>query len=96
MTDYENLEWYLPKGEVLRGEAARIFLSKKLDHFKSVSKRIDSVLIECLKLNAINKDDSIDVNVCEAGEKLSVIHSELEMLCEDLAYVTVHHFDDLL
>lgn len=91
MTDHEDLEWYLPKGEVLRGEAARIFLSKKLDHFKSVSKRIDSVLIECLKLNAINEDDSIDIKVCEMGENLSIIQIELEMLCEELNFVTEFH-----
>ena len=57
---------------------------KELERFRSISKMIDSTLINCLKLNVISEDDSIDVNVCNAGESLSIVQIELEMLIKKL------------
>ena len=96
MNKYENLEWYLPEGKVLKGEEAYTFLSRKSERYKRISKKIDHILLECLKLNVISDDDSIDINVCETGENLSIIQTELEMLCEELDLITGHRLDDLL
>ena len=67
---YKELEWFLSDGSSIKGEEAYNYLSKVLERFRSISKMIDSTLINCLKLNVISEDDSIDVNVCNAGESL--------------------------
>ena len=81
---YKELEWFLSDGSSIKGEEAYNYLSKELERFKSISKMIDSTLINCLKLNVISEDDSIDVNVCNAGESLSIVQIELEMLIKKL------------
>lgn len=96
MSDYRKLEWYFADGTCIEGEEAYTFLSRKLERYKRISKKIDHILLECLKLNVISDNDSIDVNVCETGENLSIIQTELEMLCEELDLITGHHLDGLL
>lgn len=81
---YKELEWFLSDGSSIKGEEAYTYLSKELERFRSISKMIDSTLINCLKLNVISEDDSIDVNVCNAGESLSIVQIELEMLIKKL------------
>lgn len=81
---YKELEWFLSDGSSIKGEKAYNYLSKELERFRSISKMIDSTLINCLKLNVISEDDSIDVNVCNAGESLSIVQIELEMLIKKL------------
>lgn len=93
---YKELEWYLSDGSSIKGEEAYNYLSRKLERYKRISKKIDHILLECLKLNVISDDDSIDINVCETGENLSIIQTELEMLCEELDLITGHHLDGLL
>ena len=81
---YKELEWFLSDGSSIKGEVAYNYLSKELERFRSISKMIDSTLINCLKLNVISEDDSIDVIVCNAGESLSIVQIELEILIKKL------------
>ena len=62
--------------------------------YENLIGKIDSKLVECLKLNIKEYDGSIDYCVMETGERLSTIEILLEELLKDIKSVLDE--DDLL
>ena len=80
--------------ESIKGDDAYAFLNKKMIKFENLISKIDSKLIECLKLNVKEYDGDIDYCVMETGERLSMIEILLEELLNDINAVLDE--DDLL
>lgn len=90
----KKLVWYLSNGESIEGDEAHDFLNKEMIKYENLIGRIDSKLVECLKLNVKEYDGSIDYCVMETGERLSTIEILLEELLKDIKSVLDE--DDLL
>ena len=90
----KKLVWYLSNGESIEGDDAYVFLNKEMIKYENLIGKIDSKLIECLKLNVKEYDGSIDYCVMETSERLSLIEILLEELLNDI--MTVLDRDDLL
>ena len=90
----KKLVWYLSNGESIEGDDAYVFLNKEMIKYENLIGKIDSKLIECLKLNIKEYDGSIDYCVMETGEKISLIEISLEELISDIKSVLDE--DDLL
>ena len=90
----KELVWYLSNGEFIEDGDAYNFLNKRMKKYENLISKIDSKLIECLKLNVKEYDGSIDYCVMETGERLSLIEILLEELLNDIK--TVLDRDDLL
>ena len=90
----KKLVWYLSNGESIEGDDAYVFLNKEMIKYENLIGKIDSKLVECLKLNIKEYDGSIDYCVMETGERLSTIEILLEELLKDIKSVLDE--DDLL
>ena len=90
----KELVWYLSNDESIKGDDAYAFLNKKMIKFENLISKIDSKLVECLKLNVKEYDGDIDYCVMETGERLSMIEILLEELLNDINAVLDE--DDLL
>ena len=77
-------EWYLSDGTVLTGQKRTEYLKRKLKMYDDLSKNIAAVLKECSQLNKINYSDSLADSILDAGDKISMIEIELEMLLEEI------------
>lgn len=73
-------ELYLKDGTVLTGKRRYLYLKSKIKDFREVSKIIDAVFCECIRLNKIEYYDSLEASVRENGESLDIIRCDLEML----------------
>ena len=90
----KELVWYLSNGNYIENEDAYKYLNNEMNKYESLIDKIDSKLIECLKLNVKEYDGSIDYCVMETGERLSTIEILLEELLKDIKVVLGR--DDLL
>lgn len=90
----KKLVWYLSNGDFIEGDEARAYLKKEMYKYKNLIGKIDSKLVECLKLNVKEYDGDIDYCVMETGERLSTIEILLEELLNDINAVLDK--DDLL
>ena len=90
----KKLIWYLSNGDFIEGDEARVYLNKEMYKYENLISKIDSKLVECLKLNVKEYDGDIDYCVMETGERLSLIEILLEELLNDIK--TVLNRDDLL
>ena len=90
----KKLVWYLSNGDYIEGDKAYVFLNKEMIKYENLIGKIDSKLVECLKLNVKEYDGSIDYCVMETGERLSTIEILLEELLKDIKSVLDE--DDLL
>ena len=80
----KELVWYLSNDESIKGDDAYDFLNKKMIKYENLINKIDSKLVECLKLNVKEYDGDIDYCVMETGERLSLIEIILEELLKDI------------
>ena len=90
----KKLIWYLSNGDFIEGDEARVYLNKEMYKYENLISKIDSKLVECLKLNVKEYDGDIDYCVMETGERLSLIEILLEELLNDINAVLDR--DDLL
>ena len=90
----KKLVWYLSNDESIKGDDAYVFLNKEMIKYENLIGKIDSKLVECLKLNVKEYDGSIDYCVMETGERLLTIEILLEELLKDIKFVLDE--DDLL
>ena len=90
----KKLVWYLSNGDVIEDDDAYDFLNKEMIKYENLIGKIDSKLVECLKLNIKEYDGGIDYCVMETGERLSTIEILLEELLNDINAVLDK--DDLL
>ena len=77
-------EWYLSDGTVLTGQKRTEYLKRKLKMYDDLSKNIAAVLKECSQLNKINYSYPLADSILDAGDKISMIEIELEMLLEEI------------
>lgn len=73
-------ELYLKDGTVLTGKRRYLYLKSKINNFREVSKIVDDVLCECIRLNKLERCDSLLDSVLDTGDNLAAIRLELEML----------------
>ena len=92
--DNKKLVWYLSNGKSIEDDETYDFLNKEMIKYENLICKIDSKLVECLKLNIKEYDGSIDYCVMETGERLSTIEILLEELLKDIKSVLDE--DDLL
>lgn len=92
--DNKKLVWYLSNGEFIEDDEAYDYLKKEMNRYEVLIGKIDSKLVECLKLNVKEYDGSIDYCVMETSERLSLIGILLEELLKDINAVLDE--DDLL
>ena len=90
----KELAWYLSNGKSVEDYETYNYLSKEMNKYEKLISKIDSILVECLKLNVKEYDGDIDYCVMETGERLSVIEILLEELVDDINVVLDE--DDLL
>ena len=83
----KKLVWYLSNGDFIEGDEARVYLNKEMYKYENLISKIDSKLVECLKLNVKEYDGSIDYCVMETSERLSLIEILLEELISDIKSV---------
>ena len=83
----KKLIWYLSNGDFIEGDEARVYLNKEMYKYENLISKIDSKLVECLKLNVKEYDGDIDYCVMETGERLSLIEILLEELLNDISVV---------
>ena len=83
----KKLVWYLSNGNYIEDEDANDYLEKRMKKYERLSSKIDSKLVECLKLNVKEYDGSIDYCVMETGERLSFIEILLEELLNDIGAI---------
>ena len=83
----KELVWYLSNGDFIEGDEARVYLNKEMYKYENLISKIDSKLVECLKLNVKEYDGSIDYCVMETSERLSLIEILLEELISDIKSV---------
>ena len=83
-----NDAWYLGDGTVLTGNDAAEYLKKQLRIYDDLSKEIASCLKECYKLNMIDRSDSLAGSLLDAGERISMIEIEPEMLLREISSVS--------
>ena len=77
----------MSNGESIEGDDAYVFLNKEMIKYENLIGKIDSKLVECLKLNVKEYDGSIDYCVMETSERLSLIEILLEELISDIKSV---------
>ena len=80
----KKLVWYLSNGKSIKGDDAYVFLNRKMIKYENLIYKIDSKLVECLKLNVKEYDGDIDYCVMETGERLSLIEIILKELLKDI------------
>ena len=90
----KKLIWYLSNGIFIEDDEAYDYLKKEMNRYEVLIGKIDSKLVECLKLNVKEYDGSIDYCVMETSERLSLIEILLEELLNDINAVLDE--DDLL
>ena len=90
----KKLVWYLSNSDFIEGDEARVYLNKEMYKYENLISKIDSKLVECLKLNVKEYDGDIDYCVMETSERLSLIEILLEELISDIKSVLDE--DDLL
>lgn len=83
----KKLVWYLSNGEFIEDDEAYDYLKKEMNRYEVLIGKIDSKLVECLKLNVKEYDGDIDYCVMETGERLSLIEILLEELLNDISVV---------
>lgn len=65
---------------MLTGKRRYLYLKSKISDFREVSKIVDDVLCECMRLNRLECCDSLLDSVLDASDNLAAIRLELEML----------------
>ena len=90
----KELAWYLSNGKSVEDYEIYNYLNKEMNKYEKLISKIDSKLVECLKLNVKEYDGDIDYCVMETGERLPVIEILLEELVDDINVVLDE--DDLL
>ena len=80
----KKLVWYLSNGKFIEDDEAYDYLKKEMNRYEILIGKIDSKLVECLKLNVKEYDGDIDYCVMETSERLSLIEILLEELLSDI------------